>query len=149
MSKAASNMTKGKGGKNRRRGKQSGGTDGSITSELIVKEEGQEYAQVVRMLGSGRLEGSCFDGQTRLCHIRGKMLNKVWINQGDIILVGLREYQDTKADVILKYTHDDARRLKAQGELPDAAKINPTDKIGHDGTEGGDDDDIPFDFKDI
>ncbi len=34
----------------------------------------------------------------------GKMRKKVWIAQGDIILVGLRDYQDEKADVIMKFT---------------------------------------------
>jgi translation initiation factor 1A len=29
------------------------------------------------MLGNGRLEAKCFDGKTRLCHIRGKMRKKV------------------------------------------------------------------------
>jgi len=43
----------------------------------------------------------------------------VWINAGDIILIGLRDYQDTKADVILKYNSDEARNLKAYGELPE------------------------------
>ena len=45
------------------------------------------------MLGNGRLEAMCFDGVKRLCHIRGKLRKKVWINQSDIILVGLRDYQ--------------------------------------------------------
>lgn len=76
------------------------------------------------MLGNGRLEAMCFDGVKRLCHIRGKLRKKVWINSGDIILLGLRDYQDTKADVILKYTADEARNLKAYGELPESAKIN-------------------------
>merc|ERR1719309_1283640 len=66
----------------------------------------------------------CFDGEKRLCHIRGKLRKKVWINSGDIILLGLRDYQDNKADVILKYTNDEARNLKAYGELPDTTKIN-------------------------
>ena len=61
-----------------------------------------EYAQVLRMLGNGRLEAHCMDGTKRLCHIRGKMRKKVWVNTGDIVLVGLRDYQDEKADVILK-----------------------------------------------
>ena len=61
-----------------------------------------EYAQVLRMLGNGRLEAHCMDGVKRLCHIRGKMRKKVWVNTGDIVLVGLRDYQDEKADVILK-----------------------------------------------
>jgi translation initiation factor 1A len=36
--------------------------------ELVFKEEGQEYAQVVKMLGNGRLEALCFDGEKRLAH---------------------------------------------------------------------------------
>ena len=39
-----------------------------------------EYAQVLRMLGNGRLEAMCIDGIKRLCHIRGKMRKKVWVN---------------------------------------------------------------------
>jgi len=94
------------------------------------------------MLGNGRLEAFCFDGVKRLCHIRGKLRKKVWVNQGDIILVGLRDYQDAKADVILRYNAEEARNLKAYGELPETAKINETDTF-----EGGEDD-IPFDFAD-
>lgn len=48
----------------------------------------------------------------------------MWINQGDIVLIGLREYQDTKADVILKYTPDEARNLKTYGEFPETGKNN-------------------------
>lgn len=79
------------------------------------------------MLGNGRLEALCFDGEKRLAHIRGKLRKKVWINQGEIILLSLRDYQDEKGDVILKYSADEARSLKAYGELPETAKINETD----------------------
>ena len=98
------------------------------------------------MLGNGRLEALCFDGVKRLCHIRGKLRKKVWINQSDIILIGLRDYQDQKADVILKYTPDEARSLKAYGEIPESAKINDAemgenedDIITFDDFEGDDD----------
>ena len=93
------------------------------------------------MLGNGRLEALCFDGEKRLAHIRGKLRKKVWINQGDIILLSLREYQDEKGDVIMKYTADEARSLKAYGELPEHAKINETDTYGHDAFE----DNVEFD----
>jgi len=93
------------------------------------------------MLGNGRLEAMCFDGVKRLCHIRGKLRKKVWINQSDIILVGLRDYQDAKADVILKYSADEARNLKSYGEFPESIKITDTvDFVG-----GDLDDDIEFD----
>jgi len=128
---------KGKGGKNRRRGKNENEAE---KRELIFKEDGQEYAQVVKMLGNGRLEAMCFDGSKRLCHIRGKLRKKVWINQGDIILVGLRDYQDAKADVILKYNADEARNLKTYGEIPDSVKVTDTVNFVDDGL----DDDIEF-----
>lgn len=73
------------------------------------------------MLGNGRLEAQCIDGVKRLCHIRGKMRKKVWVNAGDVVLLGLREFQDAKADVILKYQADEARSLKAYGELPESS----------------------------
>ena len=66
----------------------------------------------------------CFDGVKRLCHIRGKLRKKLWKNNSDIILIGLRDYQDQKADVILKYNTEEARNLKAYGELPDHIHIN-------------------------
>ncbi|XP_008486994.1 eukaryotic translation initiation factor 1A, X-chromosomal-like [Diaphorina citri] len=99
-----------------------------------------EYAQVTKMLGNGRLEAMCFDGTKRLCHIRGKLRKKVWINQGDIILIGLRDYQDAKADVILKYTPDEARNLKTYGEFPETVRINDTVTF----VEEGYDEDIEF-----
>lgn len=129
---------KGKGGKNRRRGKNENDNE---KRELTFKEEGQEYAQVLKMLGNGRLEAMCFDGVKRLGLIRGKLRKKIWINNGDIILVSLREYQDEKGDVILKYSADEARSLKAYGELPDTAKINETDTFGP-----GEDGDCGFEF---
>ncbi|KAJ3489327.1 hypothetical protein NLG97_g6017 [Lecanicillium saksenae] len=130
------------GGKNRRRGTKE---NDDQRRELTFKEDGQEYAQVVKMLGNGRLEALCFDGSKRLANIRGKMRKKVWINQGDIILLSLRDFQDNKGDVILKYTADEARTLKSYGELPENAKINETDNFGQneDGEahfEFGDDD---------
>lgn len=139
--------SKGKGGKNRRRGK----GDNDDKRELIFKEDGQEYAQVLRMLGNGRLEAQCIDGVKRLCHIRGKMRKKVWVNTGDIILLGLRDYQDEKADVILKYLAEEARSLKAYGELPDTIRINDTDMLDEDGdrdddyVDFGDDGDVEVD----
>lgn len=135
---------KGKGGKNRRRGKNENEKE---KRELVFKEDGQEYAQVIKMLGNGRLEAMCVDGVKRLCHIRGKLRKKVWINNGDIILLGLRDYQDTKADVILKYTPDEARNLKSYGELPEGTRINENiddgemegDNICFDDFDGSDD----------
>ena len=89
------------------------------------------------MLGNGRLTAMCFDGVERLCHIRGKLRKKVWIAQSDIVLVGLRDYQDAKADVILKYSPDEARNLKSYGEFPESVKINETVTFGDEQMDDG------------
>lgn len=39
-----------------------------------------EYAQVVKMLGGGRVSVQCYDGVTRQGLIRGTMRRRVWIN---------------------------------------------------------------------
>merc|ERR1711939_1033069 len=131
-------IIKGKGGRNRCRGK-NGMTE---KRELILKEDGQEYALVLKMLGNGRLEALCIDSKTRLCHIRGKMRKRVWISPGDIILLGLRDYQDGKADVILKYSPDEVRALKSFKELPDNFRVNDGDNSQD--TEKSDDKFVAF-----
>ena len=138
--------TTGKGGKNRRRGK---GDGEESKRELEFKEDGQEYSQVVRMLGNGRCECFCFDGVTRLGHIRGKMRKKVWITAGDIVLVAKRDFQDEKVDIVHKYTADEARNLKQYGELPENARINETAVDMAMANDGDDDDDLGISFDDI
>lgn len=100
---------RGKGGNKRKKGK---AMQAKEKRELEFKEEGQEYAQVNRLLGNGRVEARCMDGKTRMATIRGSMRNRVWINAGDIVLIGLREFgDDSKADVIMKYFDEEAHEL--------------------------------------
>ena len=92
--------------------------------QLLYKEDGQEYGQILRLLGNGRVECNCFDGVKRMCTIRGKLRNRVWINPGDIILVSLREFGDEKADVMHKYYPEEAYELQDLGEIPENIAIN-------------------------
>jgi translation initiation factor 1A len=112
-----------RGGRGGGRGRQKG----ALKRELVYKTDGEtEYAQVTRMLGNSRVETLCIaDGRTRQCKIRGSL--RVWIQAQDIVLISLRDFQDTKADVIWKYTADEARKLKRSGALPEATKLNETD----------------------
>jgi translation initiation factor 1A len=80
-------------------------------------DDGQSYAVVTAMLGNGRLRARCEDTVERMCKIRGSMRRSDWISVGDVILVGLREFQDAKADVLHRYPHEDVRRLRKLGEL--------------------------------
>lgn len=108
--------------------------------ELEYKDDGQEYAQVIRMLGNSRCDVQCFDGVQRLAHIRGNMRNKVWINLSDFVLISLREYQDNKCDIVMKYTDEEVRNLKSYGELPESVSLDIVEE---------NEESTPFDFDDI
>ena len=137
---------RGKGGKNRKKTK---AQQDKERRELQFKEDGQEYGQVLRLLGSGRVEVYCIDGKKRTCLIRGSMRNRVWIHTGDILVIGLRDFgDDAKGDVMLKYYDEEARELQELGELPESIRIaeggfsySDDDEEGFDAAGGGDDDD--------
>lgn len=64
----------------------------------------------------------------------------------DIVLVGLRDFQDEKCDILLKYLIDEVRNLKQYGEIPENIKINEKsgdnqDVVFEDSDSDGDDDD--------
>ena len=99
----------------------------NVHRDLQLKEDGQEYATVTKLVGEGRLIAKCGDGIERLCHIRGALKKKVWIIQGDTILIGLRDFQDGKGDVIAKYNEHETRALRSMGEIQSTEKQSETE----------------------
>jgi translation initiation factor 1A len=131
------------GGKKRKMGKKNYNDD----RELLFKEEMQEYAQIIRLLGDSRFEVQCMDNVKRAAHIRGKMHKKAWVAAGDLVLVSLREYEPEKCDIIIKYNEEEVRKLKTMKEIPESIKVNEENKqTGEDAGDveffgQGDDDD--------
>lgn len=97
--------------------------------ELLFAEDGQQYAKVLKRLGDGRFEVQCLsDGQVRLAHVRGKLWKRVWVVPSDLVLLGLRTFQDQKADIIHKYATEEERTLASMGEIPgglDSHEMDP------------------------
>ena len=87
------------------------------TRDLLYKTSDQEYGKVIKMLGSCRVLCECFDSKERLCRIRGS-LKKVRINENDIVILSLRDFQDDKADIVHVYTSSEIKLLKNQGHIP-------------------------------
>jgi len=107
------------------------------TRELIIREDGQEYGRVTQVLGSGRFRITpCGTGRpsagSLLCKIRGAIHRRMWIVLGDLVLFSTRDYEEEKGDIILKYSDDEARRLKQFGEVDDISLTGPSesDDIG-------------------
>ena len=129
----------------KKKGKRLNGKKQDNKRELQFKEDGQEYGQVIKALGNKRFTVQGMDGKERLGITRGSMSyrKKIWINVGDYVLIGLRDYQDNKCDIMAKYTADEARNLKAYGELPEEARINEDSSFNENDEMG-----CPFEFGD-
>ena len=127
-----------KGGKKHKRNKKQSDT---FEKTLRLKEEGQEYAQITKCLGNCRFTVMCFDGTERMATMCGGMRNRKFVNQNDIVLVSLRDWQDSKCDIIDNYDENLTRKLKDKGLVPDSIKLDVDKQYSDD-----DDDNLGFVF---
>ena len=66
----------------------------------------------------GAVEQIMGHGNIRMTRIPGKMKKRIWIREGDIILVKPWDFQsDEKADVIWRYTKTESNWLERKGYL--------------------------------
>jgi translation initiation factor 1A len=71
-----------------------------------------------RRLGGSRCEVRCLDGKTRICRIPGRLKRKLWVREGDLVLVEPWEFGgDEKGDIIYKYRGIQVDWLKKNGYL--------------------------------
>ena len=94
-----------------------------VTRNFVEKEEGTEYAQVIKALGSGRFTVQ-LNLQTKqiIARVRGKFKHGVkkkanFVNVGSIVLVSLRDFQEDVADIIHIYDNSEANKLKKSGQI--------------------------------
>ena len=80
---------------------------------------GKETLGVVEsLLGSNKLRVRCQDNKIRLCRIPGKMRKRIWMHEGDIVLIEPWEIGgEEKGDVIFKYNPTHASWLRRKGIL--------------------------------
>lgn len=69
------------------------------------------------LLGANRIRVRCIDGVTRMGRIPGKMKKRIWIRQGDVVIVIPWEIQNEKADVVWRYTGPQVDWLQRKGFL--------------------------------
>lgn len=80
---------------------------------------GREVLGIVEgLLGSNKLSVRCQDNKRRLCRIPGRMRKKLWLKEGDVVLVEPWDIQgDEKGDILLKYNPTQASWLRRKGIL--------------------------------
>lgn len=111
------------GGKNFKRHKK----ETNFKRELLFREDEQAYARITKSLGDARFECELLEtNEKKVGHVRGAFRKRVWMNIGDFVLISTRNFDESKCDIIHKYTNDEAHSLKNLGKFPDNVNIQAT-----------------------
>ena len=76
------------------------------------------FGRLEQRLGGSRNRVLCLDGKERICRIPGRLKRKLWVREGDILIVVPWELSgDEKGDILFKYKRNQIDFLKAKGHL--------------------------------
>jgi len=82
------------------------------------KENNEILGIIEQMLGASRVRVRCMDGHTRMGRIPGKLKRKIWVREGDVVIVTPWEVQSNeKCDIIWRYTKGQVSWLSKRGYL--------------------------------
>jgi translation initiation factor 1A len=75
----------------------------NVRIRLPKSRNREMFASADLMLGSSHIRVRCHDGVTRLGRIKGKIKKRVWIREGDTLIITPWSFQDDKCDIIYRY----------------------------------------------
>ena len=83
-----------------------------------IPRQGQVLGVCDQRVGGSRMMVRCLDGKKRVCRIPGRLKRKLWVRDGDILLIEPWELGgDDKGDVVFKYKHIQVEFLRKRGLL--------------------------------
>ncbi len=91
---------------------------GYVRLPIPKRDRGEIFGIAEQLLGASRIKVMCADGRSRLGRIPGKIKKRMWIREGDLLILRPWEFQDDKADIIFRYTRTQASSLKRKMLLP-------------------------------
>jgi translation initiation factor 1A len=85
-------------------------------ARLRLPRKGEVFGVAEQMVGFDRLRVRCKDGHTRMCRIPGKLRKRLWVRQGDVVIIRPWEVQsDEKGDLVYRYTRTQLYWLQKKG----------------------------------
>jgi translation initiation factor 1A len=120
--------------------------EGGAAALMIERQADQQVARVTKVLGNRNMQCYCNDNKVRICRVRGKLRNRVYIEQGDVVLISLRTLDDgsdsdeaaasvaakpDRGDILAKYPLETHSKLKKEDG------VNPKIFMQIEAMEGG------------
>jgi translation initiation factor 1A len=94
-----------------------------VRVKLPNKKKGEIFGIADQLLGASHIKVMCADSKSRMARIPGKMKKRMWIREGDLIIIRPWSFQDEKADVVWRYTKTQASYLSRKKMIPDIINI--------------------------
>ena len=90
----------------------------SEISRVKLPRGNQSIGILDQRLGASRMRVKCFDGKVRICRIPGRLKRKLWLREGDYVLVEPWVLGgNDKGDVIFKYRLSQVEWLKQKNYI--------------------------------
>ncbi len=89
---------------------------------LPRRSRGEVFGIASQLLGAARIRVMCEDSVSRMGRITGKMKKKMWIREGDLLILRPWGFQEGKADILFRYSRTQAQYLARRNLLP--ASVN-------------------------
>jgi|SRR3989338_8634965 len=87
-------------------------------SRIKLPRGREVFGVLEQRLGASRMRVRCLDGKTRICRIPGRLKRRLWVREGDILVVEPWEFSgEEKGDIVYKYTPTQIYFLKNKGYL--------------------------------
>ena len=100
---------------------------------LPRRSRGEVFGIANQLLGAARIRVMCEDNTSRMGRITGKMKKKMWIREGDLLILRPWGFQEGKADILFRYSRTQAQYLARRNLLPPSMNIFSTPDAPTDG----------------
>ena len=86
-------------------------------------KEGEIFGIADQLLGASKIRVMCEDGVSRMGRIPGKIKKRMWIREGDLLIISIWDFQPEKCDIKFRYTRTQAVNLSKRRRIPKSIDI--------------------------
>lgn len=88
-----------------------------IPSRVRLPRGKELIGVIVQRLGGNRMEVKTTDGKRRNCRVPGRYKRKLWLRPKNIVLIIPWDFNDSKGDIIYKYSSAEIIQIEKKGVL--------------------------------
>jgi len=90
---------------------------------LPRRNRGEVFGIASQLLGAARIRVMCEDNVSRMGRITGKMKKKMWIREGDLLILRPWGFQEGKTDILFRYSRTQSQYLSRRNLLPASMNV--------------------------